>query len=80
MSIIDSLYDIQSEKGSLTKPYESEKAYNIENLEKEILSIIGADLWNKYSNVRNAIEIDEIKHHYKHGLMDGAKLMLELLK
>lgn len=80
MSIINNLYTIQSEKGNLTKAYSTGHEHDLKKIEKEILDIVGNDLWTKYTEIRDKIEIVAMEVHYKEGLKDGAKLIIELLK
>lgn len=79
-SILDNLYDIQSQKGSLTKLYRTGYEKKQRELEKEIIDIVGVDLWSKYTEISDKMEVSSMEVHYKEGLKDGAKLVIELIK
>lgn len=80
MDIIDKIYDIQVAVGEISKPFSTRDEEEIVVLEKEIIHKVGIDTWEKYIAAKDVYDIEIMKHHYKIGLKDGAKLIMEMIK
>lgn len=79
MSILDDIYETQSAHGDISKYQESVNGKEIDELEKEIISIVGHDKWKAYSSLRDSSDLHELEAHYKAGFKDAFKLIVEIL-
>lgn len=84
-SIIDGIYKSQSEEGDLSRAamprFNGEfDRLEFETLQKEVINTLGKNVWGRYDAMRTSEELNELEIHYKQGLKDGAKLILELLR